>query len=62
MPAQLRPAGFPPDEVALAIRGWNLCGGMDWAAIPIAAEILGITDVERFVRSLCAIRDQQKAE
>jgi hypothetical protein len=32
-------------------------GGIDWAALPIVAEMLGITDVEPFVMRLVAIRD-----
>jgi len=31
--------------------------GMEWQAIPIVAEILGVVDVEAFVTGLAAIRD-----
>ena len=32
-------------------------GGIDWAALPVVAEMLGITDIEPFVVSLVALRD-----
>lgn len=44
-------------EAALAIRAWNLMGGIDWAALPVVAEMLGITDIEAFAVSLVAVRD-----
>jgi hypothetical protein len=37
-------------------------GGIDWAALPIVVEMLGVTDVERLVRQLAAIREFNKAE
>lgn len=35
-------------------------GGMDWRAVEIVAEMLGVSDIERFVISLVAVRDWQK--
>lgn len=36
---------------------WNLMGGaIDWAALPVVAEMIGITDVDLLVRGLCQIR------
>lgn len=35
-------------------------GGIDWAALPVVAEILGIEDIEAFVVQLVAIRDSMK--
>lgn len=35
-------------------------GALDWAAIPMVAEMLGADDVERLVVELVAIRDFQK--
>lgn len=32
-------------------------GGLDWQALPIVVEILGITDIETFITQLIAIRD-----
>ena len=37
-------------------------GGMDWAALPLVADILGAEDIERLVREIVAIRDFQAAE
>ena len=60
LPEQLRPAGQPTTEIALAIRAWNLCGGMEWEAIPIVADILGVRDVERLIYQMTIIRDHQR--
>lgn len=40
---------------------WNLMGGLEWAALPVVAEMLGVADVDRLVRQLVVIRDKQKA-
>ena len=32
-------------------------GGIDWAALPVIAEMLGIDDIETLVLQLVAIRD-----
>lgn len=37
-------------------------GGLDWVALPIVAELLGITNLEKFVAQLAAIRDHQQSE
>jgi len=37
-------------------------GGIDWAGLPIVADMLGITDIERLLVELCAIRDFQNRE
>lgn len=44
----------------IAIRAWNLMGGLDWTALPVVAEMLGIDDVERLIAQLEAIRDSQR--
>lgn len=31
--------------------------GLDWTALPIVAEVLGVTDVELLIVQLCALRD-----
>ena len=36
-------------------------GGIDWAALPIVVEMLGIADPELLVTQLVAIRDHQNA-
>ncbi len=33
--------------------------GLDWAALPVIVEILGIVDVEQYVAKLIALRDWQ---
>lgn len=35
-------------------------GGLDWTALPIVAELLGVDDIERFTLQLIAIRDYQR--
>lgn len=32
-------------------------GGLDWAALPVIAEMLGVTDVERLINQLLTIRE-----
>jgi hypothetical protein len=44
----------------LSIRAWNIMGGIDWAALPVIAEMLGIDDIETLVLQLVAIRDAQR--
>jgi len=34
-------------------------GGIDWAALPVVAEMLGVNDIEGLVTDLTAIRDFQ---
>ncbi|WP_407280609.1 hypothetical protein U5817_10015 [Aromatoleum evansii] len=34
-------------------------GGIDWAALPIVCEMLGVSDVETLITQLVAIRDHQ---
>lgn len=34
-------------------------GGIDWAALPVICEMLGIEDVETLIVQLVAIRDHQ---
>lgn len=44
----------------LAIRAWNLMGGLDWAGLETIADMLGIDDVEGLIVRLAAIRDHQR--
>ncbi len=37
-----------------------MLGGLDWAGLPVVAEMLGIEDVESLVRSLITVRDYQR--
>jgi hypothetical protein len=43
--------------LALATHVWNMLGGLDWAGLPVAAELYGITDIDSLVRHLIVIRD-----
>lgn len=58
MPPQLRPA-TPDAGTALAIRVWNVLGGMDWAGLEAAVEMFGADDVDLLIHRLAAIRDWQ---
>ena len=57
----IQPAAAPAG-VDLAIAAWNLMGGLDWNALPIVVEMLGIADVDQLIRHLAALREYQKAE
>lgn len=37
-------------------------GGIDWAALPVVAEMLGVADVDQLVRQLVTIREFHKRE
>lgn len=37
-------------------------GGIDWAGLPVVAELLGVEDVELLVEQLTAIRDHQREQ
>ncbi len=41
---------------------WNVLGGIDWAGLPLVAEMFGIDDVEQLVRDLVTVREFQKAK
>lgn len=49
-----------PEGADLARRAWNLMGGLDWAALPVVVELLGVADPERLVYQLAAIRDHHQ--
>jgi len=48
-----------PTALALATQAWNIMRGIDWAALPIVAEMLGIIDIEELIFHLTLIREQQ---
>jgi hypothetical protein len=60
LPDAIKPAGRPDAAASVAISAWNLCGGMDWNAIPFVADMLGIRDVEGLIYQMSAIRDHLK--
>jgi len=35
-------------------------GGLDWSALPVVCAMLGISDPERLIHNLIAIRDQHR--
>lgn len=37
-------------------------GGLDWAALPIVVEVLGVADPERLLHQLVTIREHEKPE
>jgi hypothetical protein len=37
-------------------------GAIDWAALPLVAEVIGAYDVEALVRGLIQIRDHMKSK
>ena len=59
-----QPEAFgPPDQpqdVRLAVKAWNLLGGIDWAGLPLVAEILGYDDIELLITQLVVIRDRER--
>lgn len=52
-------ANTPPDDtVVFAVRAWNMMGGkIEWTALEIVAEIIGITDIEQLLAQLEQIRE-----
>jgi hypothetical protein len=54
-----------PAELSLAVRAWNLMGGLDWHALPVVLELLGVTppacDPDIVIAQLVALRDGQAA-
>lgn len=44
----------------LALRAWELMGGeINWAALPLIVELLGVDDVRMFVLHLTVIRNHE---
>ena len=43
--------------MSIAVKAWNLMGGIDWNALPVVSEYYGIQDVELFIDELVVIRD-----
>lgn len=46
----------------MAVRAWNLMGGIDWAGLPVVVEMLGIVDVGLLVEQLVLIREHQRPQ
>ena len=63
LPEAIRPATPPDTATRFAVAAWNLMGGkLDWSALEVVAELLGITDLETLVLQLVAIRDRPRQE
>jgi len=60
MPDAIRPKSAPPPDVQMAVTAWNLMGGIDWLALDVVAEMLGITDLETLITQLVTIRDANR--
>lgn len=37
-------------------------GQIDWAALPIVADIIGFADLETLLEQLCALRDRESSD
>lgn len=48
-----------PDASALALRAWNLMGGLEWSALETVTDVLGVRDIEALIEDLATIRDWQ---
>jgi hypothetical protein len=47
--------------VNLAIKAWNMMGGkLDWTALEIVAELIGITDIEQLLAQFEKIKNHGK--
>jgi hypothetical protein len=52
--------GPPPPESSQAVEAWNIMGGLNWSALPIVVELIGVDDVELLIEQLVIIRNKQK--
>ena len=41
-----------PDTARAAMQAWNIMGGLDWQALPIVVDMLGISDPEDLILQL----------
>lgn len=46
----------------IAIKAWNMMKGIDWQALPLIAEMLGVVELESFITQLITIRNYQDAK
>ena len=44
----------------MAVAAWNTMGGLDWSALPIVIEMLGVREPDVLITQLVAIRDAQR--
>ena len=46
----------------MAVAAWNTMGGLDWSALPIVCEMLGVREPDVLITQLVAIRDAQRTQ
>jgi len=46
----------------MAVAAWNIMGGLDWSALPIIVEMLGVREPDVLITQLVAIRDAQRTQ
>ena len=46
-------------EDTIAITVWNTLGGLDWAGLPLVAQLHGVEDLDLLVERLVTIREFQ---
>mgnify|MGYP000331808352 CR=1 FL=1 len=51
-----------PATARAAVQAWNIMGGLDWQALPIVVDLLGISDPEDLIMQLVAVRAHQQKE
>lgn len=51
------PPGAPPAGLEVAVQAWNMMGGLDWNALPVIADLLGVEDMELLINQLVVIRN-----
>lgn len=49
--------GAQTEDERIAVQAWNLMdGSIDWAGLPVIAEMYGVVDIESMIARLGAIR------
>jgi hypothetical protein len=51
------PSPNQPPDVTMAIRAWNMLGGLEWAGLDTVCDVLGITDPELLIAQLVTMRN-----
>ena len=44
------------------MQAWNLMGGLDWQALPIVVDMLGIGDPEVLIYQLVTLREHMRTK
>lgn len=57
LPAPIQPGPPPPDAIP-ALDAWRMMGRtIDWTALPLVVDVLGVDDVELLLANLIVLRD-----